>query len=161
MRKLRIGLLGGSFNPAHAAHREMSLHALKSLKLDAIWWLVSPQNPLKSTHDMAPFLDRLASARDVAQHPKIIVTDIENKLKTRYTVDTIRKLKHCYPKIQFVWLMGADNLQQIPHWKNGLAIFHKYPLPFFAALITPQGAVWAKPHSVTINSGFDHDVGKT
>ena len=90
---LRIGLLGGSFNPAHAAHREISLTALHRLKLDQVWWLVSPQNPLKPTSGMAPLDQRLAEARRVSAHPRILVTDIETRLGTRYTADTLAALR--------------------------------------------------------------------
>jgi nicotinate-nucleotide adenylyltransferase len=131
MRKHRIGLLGGSFNPAHAAHREISLYALKFLNLDQIWWLVSPQNPLKSTHDMAPLAMRIRNAQVIAHHPKIIVTGIEKKLGTLYTIDTLKALKRRFPRTHFIWLMGADNLQQIPYWKNGLDIFYQVPVAVF------------------------------
>lgn len=113
---LRIGLLGGSFNPAHAAHREISLTALHRLKLDQVWWLVSPQNPLKPANGMAPQASRMAVAQGVAAHPRIIVSDIESRIGTRYTADTLTALQRHYPKMQFVWLMGADNLAQIRHW---------------------------------------------
>ena len=110
---LRIGLLGGSFNPAHAAHREISLTALHRLKLDQIWWLVSPQNPLKTRNGMAPLAQRLAGAQAMAAHPRIRVTAVEGRLGTRYTADTLRRLRLHYPGLRFVWLMGADNLSQI------------------------------------------------
>lgn len=126
-----VGLLGGSFNPAHSGHCAISLHALKQLGLDEIWWLVSPQNPLKSTRGMGPLDDRLCAAQKIARHPKIIVTDIERQLGTRYTVDTLRALRRRFPKIRFVWLMGADNLKQIPHWHKGLDIFELVPVAVF------------------------------
>src|ERR1044071_2259730 len=108
----RIGLLGGSFNPAHAGHRHLSLHALRALGLDEVWWLVSPGNPLKPVAGMAPLPARLASARRVARHAPIRVTAIEQRLKTRFTADTLAKLPQLYPKHDFIWLMGADNLAQ-------------------------------------------------
>lgn len=128
---LRIGLLGGSFNPAHAGHVAMSLHALRQLKLDQIWWLVSPQNPLKSTKDMAPLQVRMAQAKQTMRHPRIKITDMESQLGTRYTVDTLRALKKRFPQTHFVWLMGADNLRQMPRWKKWQDIFKLVPVAVF------------------------------
>src|ERR1700733_917906 len=104
---LRIGLFGGSFNPAHGGHLAMSLYALKRMGLDQIWWLVSPQNPLKPERGMLPLAERLQRARALARHPKIIVSAIEAQLGTRYTVDTLRVLRTRFPAARFVWLMGA------------------------------------------------------
>lgn len=129
--KRRIGLLGGSFNPAHDGHRDISLAALAYLDLDEVWWLVSPQNPLKPQKGMAPFSERLASAQDVADHPRIKVTDIESKLGIRYTADTLRKLVTRFPSCRFVWLMGADNLAQIASWADWTRIFHLTPIAVF------------------------------
>lgn len=131
-RGQRIGLLGGSFNPAHDGHMHLSRLAFKHLKLERIWWLVSPQNPLKPTRGMASLEDRLAHARSVATHPRIDVTDIETKLKTRYTSETLPALKKRFPGGQFVWLMGADNLSQIDQWKNWPSIFMTVPVAIFA-----------------------------
>src|SRR5580698_9005109 len=103
--RMRIGLLGGSFNPAHAGHLEMSLHALKRLGLDQVWWLVNPQNPLKPSAGMAPLKERLRDASALARHPKIIVTDIQAQLNTRYTIDTLHALKRHFPRTRFIWLM--------------------------------------------------------
>ena len=128
---MRIGLLGGSFNPAHEGHRHISLLALKHLHLDELWWLVSPQNPLKSTNDMAPFAERLASARAMARHPRIRVSDIESRLHTRYTADTLHALRARFPQTRFVWLMGADNLAQIPRWERWTEIFQSVPIAVF------------------------------
>ncbi len=130
-RALRIGLLGGSFNPAHAGHRHLSLLALKRLRLDQVWWLVSPQNPLKPTTGMAPLAERMALARKVARHPRIRVTGIEARLRTRHTAMTLKRLKSAFPEARFVWLMGADNLVQIPHWFNWKAIFAAVPIAVF------------------------------
>ena len=115
---LRIGLLGGSFNPAHAAHRAVSLLALKRLALDRVWWLVSPGNPLKDTSALPPLADRIAAARRVAADPRIDVTGIEAALGTRYTIDTIHRLRTRCPRVRFVWLMGADNLAQFHRWRD-------------------------------------------
>ena len=126
-----IGILGGSFNPAHDGHREISLAALTLLKLDAVWWMVSPQNPLKPVAGMAPLAARVDSARKVARHPRIKVTDIEARLGTRYTADTLRKLCETHRDCRFVWLMGADNLVQIADWKDWQQIFHLLPIAVF------------------------------
>ena len=128
---LRIGLLGGSFNPAHDGHRAMSLHAMKRLGLDQVWWLVSPQNPLKSKIDMGTLAQRLASARAMARHPRIITTNIETQLDVRYTTDLLHELKRRFSRTHFVWLMGADNLQQIPRWHNWQDIFCSVPVAVF------------------------------
>lgn len=128
----KIGLLGGSFNPAHDGHRHISLWALKTLKLDEIWWLVSPQNPLKPAKGMAPQAERLASARRSADHPHIRPVVIENTLNTRYTIDTLTALRRLFPAARFVWLMGADNLTQIRRWKAWRGIFAAVPIAVFA-----------------------------
>lgn len=113
----RVGLLGGSFNPAHGGHRRISLFAREALGLDEVWWLVSPGNPLKSKAGMAPLAARLASAQAQARGAPIVPTAIERELGTRYTIDTLKKLRARYPKVQFVWLMGSDNLAQFSRWK--------------------------------------------
>jgi nicotinate-nucleotide adenylyltransferase len=129
----RVGLLGGSFNPAHGGHLHISREALKRLKLDEVWWLVSPQNPLKPSAGMGPLEDRLAAARAVVtRHPRIKVTDIEARLGTIYTADTLAALKRRFPKIRFVWLMGADNLSQISRWERWENIFELVPIAVFA-----------------------------
>lgn len=127
-RATRIGLLGGSFNPAHEGHLHISRVALKRLGLDELWWLVSPQNPLKPTRGMAPLAERLEGARRLAAHPRIRVTDIEREFGTRYTADTIRTLRRRFPRARFVWIMGADNLIQIARWENWPAIFSTVPV---------------------------------
>lgn len=129
--KRRIGLLGGSFNPAHQGHLDISLAALKYLDLDEIWWLVSPQNPLKPVAGMAPFAERVASARTMARHPRIRVTDLESRLGTRFTADTLKALVTRFPSCRFVWLMGADNLAQISSWRDWTKIFHLTPIAVF------------------------------
>jgi nicotinate-nucleotide adenylyltransferase len=127
----RVGLLGGSFNPAHDGHRHISLFALRALRLHQVWWLVSPQNPLKSPHDMATFSARLASARQASGHPRLLVTDLEAQFGTRYTADTLRQLRRRYPRTRFVWLMGADNLLQLPRWRHWRRIFECMPVAAF------------------------------
>lgn len=124
-----MGLLGGSFNPAHEGHLHISRHAIRRLGLDAVWWLVSPQNPLKPSKGMMPFNVRLEEAMIVADtDPRIIATDIEHGLNTRYTVDTIAALKRLYPKTRFAWIMGTDNLHQIHLWKKWQKIFEMVPV---------------------------------
>jgi nicotinate-nucleotide adenylyltransferase len=127
----RIGLLGGSFNPAHNGHRHISLIALKALGLDAVWWLVSPQNPLKPAAGMAPFAERMARAAKVARHPRIHICDIEERLGTRYTLDSLTALGRRFPETRFVWLMGADNLKQISRWKHWQRIFSLVEIAVF------------------------------
>lgn len=126
--KMTVGLLGGSFNPAHEGHLHISLEAIKRLKLDQVWWLVSPQNPLKAKEDMAGFEQRLNYARSLARHPQIKVLDFEQKHRLRYSYDTIRALQQSYPHIRFIWLMGADNLAQFSRWRSWRKIFHLLPI---------------------------------
>ncbi|GAA4023506.1 nicotinate-nucleotide adenylyltransferase [Sphingomonas swuensis] len=114
----RIGLLGGSFNPAHRAHRAMSLAAASALGLDEVWWLVSPGNPLKPKAGMAPYAARLASAREMARRSPIKVSDIERRLGKVYTVDTLEVLVRRYPRDRFIWLMGEDTVAQFHQWKD-------------------------------------------
>ncbi|HIJ39194.1 MAG TPA: nicotinate-nucleotide adenylyltransferase [Rhodospirillaceae bacterium] len=130
-RRRRVGLLGGSFNPAHAGHRHISLLALRALALDEVWWLVSPQNPLKPRLGMAPFSRRLARAQLTARHPAIRVTGIEAQLGTQFTADTVHRLVGRFPATRFVWLMGADNLQQMPEWDRWITIFHRVGVAVF------------------------------
>src|SRR5690606_23037027 len=115
---IRTGLLGGSFNPAHGGHRAISLNAIDALGLDDLWWLVSPGNPLKDAKGMAPLPARLASAQRMARRSPIRATGLEAELGTRYTVDTLRKLVRRYPYRRFIWIMGADNLDQLPRWRD-------------------------------------------
>lgn len=128
----RIGLLGGSFNPAHRGHRHISLEVMRRMHLDAVWWLVSPRNPLKADSGMAPLAARLASARAAARHPRILPTAIETELGTQYTVDTIAALKNRYPQHDFVWIMGADNLLQFGRWKRWRDIARQLPIAVVA-----------------------------
>lgn len=125
----RVGLLGGSFNPAHRGHRAMSLAVLDELDLDEIWWLVSPGNPLKdSARDMAPFEARLASAREMARRSPIRVSDFEARAGTRYTIDTVRQIIRRWPRHRFIWLMGEDNVAQFHQWKDWRALARTVPI---------------------------------
>ncbi len=129
----KIGLLGGSFNPAHDGHRYISLQALRLLGLDEVWWLVSPLNPLKETNvDMAVFSRRLESAERTANHPRIRISSVESEIGTRYTVDTLEKLKEMHPQTHFVWLMGADNLADFHRWYRWKDIIRIVPIAVFA-----------------------------
>ena len=128
----KIGLLGGSFNPAHGGHRAISLFAAKALGLDEVWWLVSPGNPLKPRAGMAPLPARLAHARQIARRAPIRATAIEAQLGTRYTIDTLRALTRRYPKNRFIWLMGADNLAQFGDWRDWRGIARQMPIAVIA-----------------------------
>ena len=125
----RIGLLGGSFNPAHRGHRHISLAAMRALGLDEVWWLVSPGNPLKEgAKDMAPFEARFASAHTAARHSPIHVSDFERRAGTRYTVDTVRELKRRYPQHRFIWLLGSDTLPNFHKWRDWRGLAREVPI---------------------------------
>jgi nicotinate-nucleotide adenylyltransferase len=125
---MRIGLLGGSFNPPHEAHRAISLFALKRLKLDRIWWLVSPGNPLKQGRALHALDDRIAAAEKVANDPRIDVSCLEAVIGTRYTMDTISYLRRRCSGVRFVWIMGADNLAQFNRWESWRRIADMVPI---------------------------------
>ncbi len=128
----RIGLLGGSFNPAHGGHRRISLFARAALGLDEVWWLVSPGNPLKPVRGMASPATRYASARKQARRAPIRVSLVERELGTRFTADTLQALLRRWPKRRFVWLMGADNLAQFHRWRNWRRIARAVPIAVIA-----------------------------
>ncbi len=137
---LRIGLLGGSFNPAHAGHLYVSETALKRLKLDSVWWLVSPGNPLKRNTDMAPLAARLRSAKQIAAHePRIHISALEDALRTIYTIDTVKALRRRFPQVEFVWLMGSDNLKQFSRWRRWQALARLVPI----AVVQRPGTILA------------------
>jgi len=123
--------LGGSFNPAHPGHRHISLLALELLALDQVWWLISPHNPLKPETDMAAYAERVTGARRLARHPRIRVNEIEQRWGTRFTDETLRGLVRRHPRTHFVWIMGADNLDQIPRWRHWSRIFATVPIAVF------------------------------
>jgi nicotinate-nucleotide adenylyltransferase len=128
----RVGLLGGSFDPAHEGHAHITREAIKRFGLDHVWWLVSPGNPLKSRGPAA--LDmRVKHARSVMHHPKVQVTDLEARLGTRYTAQTLRRLLPRYPGVRFVWLMGADNLAGFHHWQDWEEIMQMLPVGVLAS----------------------------
>lgn len=126
-----IGLLGGSFDPPHAGHVHITREAIKAFGLDRVWWLVSPGNPLKQTGP-APLDRRLDVARDIMQDPRVEVTDVEARIGTRATADTLTVLQRTYPGVRFVWLMGADNLAQLHLWHNWRRIMDSVPVGVIA-----------------------------
>ena len=138
---LRIGLLGGSFDPAHDGHLYVSETARKAVKLDQVWWLVSPGNVLKPAP--GALANRMAGARSVADHPTIRVTDIEARLGTRYTIDTVTALQKRFPGLHFIWLMGSDNLEQFSRWRRWRAIAARIPI----AVVRRPGSVLAPLHA--------------
>ena len=127
-RGLRIGLFGGTFDPPHAAHRAACLLAMHRLDLDRIWWMVTPGNPLKDTRGLASLEKRIAAARALANHPRIVVTGVEAQMRTRYTYDTVRSLIARCPGVHFVWIMGADNLRSFHRWQKWRAIANLIPI---------------------------------
>ena len=148
---MRIGLFGGTFDPPHQAHLGASLLALKRLRLDRIWWLVTPGNPLKNTKGLAPLDRRIAAARALTHHPRIDVTGIESVINTRYTYDTVRWLITRCPGVRFVWIMGADNLRSFHRWQRWRGIAKLVPLvvvdrlgPSLYAAASPAGLALAR-----------------
>jgi nicotinate-nucleotide adenylyltransferase len=138
-RRRRIGLLGGSFNPAHAGHRHVARAVRRALRLDEVWLLVSPGNPLKPRAGMAPLPARLASARAIADGWRIIATDIEAALGTSYTVETLAALRRRFPRARFVFVIGADNLVQLPRWQGWARLAATTPI----AVLPRPG--WTRP----------------
>ncbi len=137
---MRIGLLGGSFDPPHAGHTHISREALRRFGLDRVWWLVSPGNPLKA-RGPAPMARRVAAARALVRHPGIVVSDLEARLGTRATAATLDRLLPLYPGVRFVWLMGADNLADIHRWEDWRSIFARVPV---GVLARPGDPLWAR-----------------
>ena len=148
---MRIGLLGGSFNPPHVAHRAISLFAIKRLKLDRVWWLVTPGNPLKDQDGLRDLNERTAAARRMANDPRIDISCLESVIGTRYTVDTISYLRRRASGLRFVWIMGADNLAQFHRWQNWRRIASEVPIAVidrppqsFRALAAPAAQALAR-----------------
>ncbi|MEP2027218.1 MAG: nicotinate-nucleotide adenylyltransferase [Paracoccaceae bacterium] len=149
VRGQSIGLLGGSFDPAHSGHVHITTEALKRFGLDRVWWLVSPGNPLK-TRGPAPLADRMSRARSLMQHPRVEVTDIEAQLGTRYTAETLLALRERYRGVRFTWLMGADNLAQFHMWQDWQQIINNVPVGVLArpgdrisARMSPAARIYA------------------
>jgi len=126
---MRIGLLGGSFNPPHEAHRSINLTALRRLGLDRVWWLVSPANPLKDNAGLPSVQARVEAAAELARHPRIEITGFSGR--SAYTIDLVTELKRRFPGVEFVWLMGADNLAQFHRWRAWEEIFASLPIAVF------------------------------
>jgi nicotinate-nucleotide adenylyltransferase len=149
------GILGGSFNPAHAGHRRISLFTIAALGLEEVWWMVSPGNPLKPDAGMAPLSARVHSALVRSRNAPIRVTAIERGFGTRYTIDTLRRLKRRFPARRFVWLMGADNLAQFHRWKNWRGIAREMPIAVIArpgydgAAIASPAMVWLRRYRLS------------
>lgn len=125
---MRVGIYGGSFNPAHEGHAHVAETARRKLGLDRVIWLVSPQNPLKPTHETANQAERMAGARRFAHGPNMIVSDAETRMGTQYTIDTLRALKGRFPRVKFVWLMGADSLASFHRWRGWTQIMQTTPV---------------------------------
>lgn len=140
---LRIGLLGGSFDPAHEGHLYVGEVALKQLGLDYVWWLVTPRNPLKGGAGLAPLEDRVARAQALARHPRVVVMDIERALGTHYSIDTLKALQRRFPQLRFVWLMGSDNLAIFRRWHRWAEIAARVPI----AVVLRPGTILASLHA--------------
>ena len=128
----RIGLFGGSFNPAHPGHRQVALYALKHLRLDFVWWLVSPQNPLKDPKQTGDYAKRFAATKVLAKHPQFVVSDFEKQIGSRNTAQTLRAIKQRSRHAKFVWIMGADSLAHLHHWHHWVEIVETVNLAVLA-----------------------------
>jgi nicotinate-nucleotide adenylyltransferase len=166
MQGMRVGLLGGSFNPPHLAHRAISLFAIKRLKLDRVWWLVTPGNPLKDDEALRDIDERVDAARAVAHDPRIDVSCLEAVIGTRYTVDTVTYLRR-HTRLRPVWIMGADNLAQFHRWQNWRRIAAQVPIAVidrppqsFRALAAPAAQALARYRLPENQAGLlaDHDA---
>jgi nicotinate-nucleotide adenylyltransferase len=151
---LKVGLFGGTFNPPHDGHKLVSSIALARLGLDQVWWLVTPGNPLKENGGLPPLEDRMAAARRLADHPRIVVTGVEAQIGTRYTYDTIKYLTERCPRVSFVWIMGADNLASFDRWQHWRDIAALVPIAVIdrpgstlKAVHSPAGA-WLSRHRI-------------
>lgn len=131
-RGQRIGLFGGSFNPAHRGHVTVALYALKHLQLDWIWWLVSPQNPLKNPKETGEFKTRLAYTKRIAKHPRFVVTNLEQQINSKNTAQTLAAMHGVFQQANFVWIMGADSFANLHHWHHWQDIAETLPLAVLA-----------------------------
>lgn len=143
----RIGLFGGTFNPPHEGHRLASVIALKRLRLDQVWWMVTPGNPLKENSGLPDLELRMRAAADVADHPNIAITGFEAEIGTRYTYDTIVWLKRRCSEARFVWIMGADNLANFHRWQHWQDIARALPI---AVIDRPQSTLRAATSQAAI-----------
>lgn len=165
-RGRRVGLLGGSFNPPHAGHRHISLTALRRLGLDAVWWLVSPGNPLKDIAGLALLPDRVTACRAVARHPKIVVSGLEETLDTRRTCDTLRALRARFPDTEFVWICGFDNALIFHKWARWRDLLRKsdfvfLPRPPAESLVRRVPAVRMPGRAIWVRQGPTLSVSST
>ena len=151
---MRVGLFGGSFNPPHDGHRLVAQQALTSLKLDRLWWMVTPGNPLKNNSGLPPLTDRMAACRALMRDPRVVVTGFEADIGTRYSFDTISFLKQRCPGVEFVWIMGADSLAGFHRWQNWRGIAAQVPL----AVIDRPGATLRAAASKTAQVLANHRV---
>jgi nicotinate-nucleotide adenylyltransferase len=158
---MRIGLFGGSFDPPHTGHRQVSLAALSLLRLDQVWWLVSPHNPLKPNAPSEDLARRVAAARACAAHPRIKVTAVEAALGTTYTAETLRRLASRLGGVDLVWMMGADNLRQFHRWRAWRSIAASAPIAVFnrpgealAALSAPAAVALRQARMPSREAGF-------
>ena len=131
IKKRKIGLLGGSFNPPHAGHLHISKRAIKVLDLETVWWIISPQNPLKKEYSQT-FSTRVKACNKILRTTKIQICEIEKRQKNTFSFNTIKVLKKKYPRLQFFWIMGADNMHNINRWKNWDDIFMEIPIAIFS-----------------------------
>lgn len=150
-RGMRIGLMGGSFDPAHNGHAHITRVALRRFGLDRVWWLVTPGNPLKA-HGPAPLDQRMARARQVMDDPRVNITDLERRMGTRFTAATLSRLQMVYPDVKFVWLMGADNLRQVDKWDHWRDIFDRMPIGVLARPGVPLPSARAKAAHLYANA---------
>jgi nicotinate-nucleotide adenylyltransferase len=140
----RVGLFGGSFNPAHEGHAHIAETALKRLRLDKVVWLVSPQNPLKAGEETMTLRARMDGVRRLARDPRMVVSDFESRAGSPYTIDTIRTLQAAFPDVDFVWVMGSDNLKGFHRWRDWRAITRSLPI----AVVARPGSALAGRHSI-------------
>lgn len=157
---MTVGLYGGSFNPPHRGHAHVARVALRRLGLDRIWWLVSPGNPLKTADGLPDVTARLTAVRTIARHPRAVVTDIEARLGTRYTVDLIRRLTALRPGVHFVLVIGADNWASFHRWGGWRDIARMVPIAVvdrpgstFAALASPAARTFARARLTERDAG--------
>lgn len=152
---MRVGLYGGSFNPAHEGHAHVAETALARLNLDRVIWLVSPQNPLKSSRETAPLAERMAGVAKVTRGREMIISDAETRLGSQYTIDTIRVLKARFPGVHFVWIMGADSLASFHRWRGWTQIMQSLPV---AVVSRPWASLKARtsPAAVRFHAARRH-----